>query len=162
MRTVEKKLRTMTSRILIAAAVIAGLALAGCSKSPEVDELGFTDKPAGELYNEGLALVKAGRLEDAAKKFKEIDQVYPYSEFARRAMVMATYTNYRSGRYPEAINSAKRYITLYPGSKDAAYAQYLVGQSYFRQVLDISRDQEVTEKALAAISKVIQASARCG
>lgn len=153
---VEKKARTMTPKFLISAVVVAGLTLAGCSKSPEVDELGFTDKPAEELYNEGLALVNSGRLDAASKKFNEIDQVYPYSEFARRAMVMSAYTNYRSGKFPEAINSAKRYITLYPGSNDAAYAQYLVGQSYYRQVLDITRDQETTEKALGAMGELIQ------
>lgn len=153
---VEKKARTMTPKFLISAVVVAGLTLAGCSKSPEVDELGFTDKPAEELYNEGLALVNSGRLDAASKKFTEIDQVYPYSEFARRAMVMSAYTNYRSGKFPEAINSAKRYITLYPGSNDAAYAQYLVGQSYYRQVLDITRDQETTEKALGAMGELIQ------
>lgn len=146
----------MTSKLLIGVFVVAGMALAGCSKSPEVDELGFTEKPAEELYNEGLALVNSGRLEAASKKFTEIDQVYPYSEFARRAMIMSAFTNYRSGKFPEAINSAKRYITLYPGSDDAAYAQYLVGQSYFRQVLDITRDQETTEKALSAMGELIQ------
>ncbi|MEM1048000.1 MAG: outer membrane protein assembly factor BamD [Pseudomonadota bacterium] len=141
---------------VIALVLVGALGLAGCSGGPEVDELGFTDKPAGELYNEGLALANQGRLEAAAKKFKEIDQVYPYSEFARRAMIMSAYTSYRSGQFPEAINDAKRYITLYPGSDDAAYAQYIIGQSYYRQVLDVSRDQEMTEKALAAMGELIQ------
>jgi len=152
----KKKARTMIPKILIGAVFLAGMVLAGCSKSPEVDELGFTDKPAETLYNEGLALVNSGRMEAAAKKFKEIDQVYPYSEFARRGMIMSAFTNYRSGQFPEAVNSAKRYITLYPGSEDAAYAQYLVGQSYYRQVLDVTRDQEMTEKALTAMAELIQ------
>ena len=135
---------------------VAGIALGACSKNGEVDELGFTDKPAEELYNEGLALVNAGRMSKAATKFKEIDQVYPYSEFARRAMIMTAYTSYRSGDYPETVNAGKRYITLYPGSDDAPYAQYLIGQAYYNQVLDVSRDQEMSEKALAAMADLVQ------
>ncbi|MEM8813178.1 MAG: outer membrane protein assembly factor BamD [Pseudomonadota bacterium] len=146
----------MVRKLTIGVVALAALAVAGCSKSPEVDELGFTEKPAEELYNEGLALANDGRLDAASKKFKEIDQVYPYSEFARRAMIMSAYTNYRSGQFSETINSAKRYITLYPGSEDAAYAQYLIGQSYYRQVLDVSRDQEMSEKALQAMAELVQ------
>lgn len=146
----------MRGRLLAVAVTAAGLALAGCSKN-EVDELAFTtDKPAEELYNEGLALVNAGRLDKASQKFKEIDQVYPYSEFARRAMIMTAYTSYRTGDYAETVNAGKRYITLYPGSEDAAYAQYLIGSAYYNQVLDVTRDQEMSEKALTAMAELLQ------
>ena len=49
----------------------------------------------------------------------------------------------------------KRYVTLHPGSPDAAYAQFLIGSSYFDQIPDITRDQARTEKALAALDEVI-------
>ena len=41
--------------------------------------------------------------------------------------------------------AAKRYVTLHPGSPDAAYAQYLIGSSYFDQIPDVTRDQGRTE-----------------
>ena len=55
-----------------------------------------------------------------------------------------------------ASTAAKRYITLHPGSADAAYAQYLIGASYFDEIPDITRDQARTEKALAALDEVIR------
>ena len=52
--------------------------------------------------------------------------------------------------------AAKRYITLHPGSPDAAYAQYLIASSYFDEIPDVTRDQARTEKALAALEEVIR------
>ena len=45
---------------------------------------------------------------------------------------MSAFASYRQGDYDDAIATAKRYLTLYPGSPDAAYAQYIIGQSLFR------------------------------
>jgi outer membrane protein assembly factor BamD len=35
----------------------------------------------------------------------------------------------RGGQYDDSINAATRYVTLHPGSQDAAYAQYLIGSA---------------------------------
>ncbi len=47
-------------------------------------------------------------------------------------------------------------MTLHPGSPDAAYAQYLIGSSYFDQIPDVTRDQERTEKAIQALDEVMR------
>ena len=54
------------------------------------------------------------------------------------------------------VNSAKRYVTLHPGSPDAAYAQYLIGASYYDQILDVTRDQARTDKAIDALEEVVR------
>jgi len=114
------------------------------------------DEPADRLYNEGLYYLNAEKSpKDAIKKFEEVDRQHPYSEWARKALVMAAYSYYQSGQYEECISAAKRYIALHPGSPDAAYAQYLIAASYFDQIPDISRDQERTEKALATLQEVV-------
>jgi len=69
---------------------------------------------------------------------------------------MSTFANYRQGKYPEAIASGQRYVTLYPSTPDAAYAQYLVGLSYFRQIPDVTRDQRETRRAIEAMEEVKQ------
>ncbi|MGO4842962.1 outer membrane protein assembly factor BamD, partial [Rhizobiaceae sp. 2RAB30] len=93
------------------------------------------------LYNQGLANLEAGRLKEATKKFDAVDRQHPYSEFARKSMVMGAFAEYRQGNYDEAINAGKRYVQLYPSTPDAAYAQYIVGLSYFRQIRDVTQDQ---------------------
>ena len=133
------------------AAAIAVLA-AGCSST---DDEEIDNTPADQLYNQGLALANAGRLSRAAEQFDKVDQHHPYSKYSRNAILMSAYTNYASGRYDEAIISARRFVTLNPGNPDSAYALYIIGQSYFKQIPDVTRDQEMTEKALAAMRELI-------
>jgi outer membrane protein assembly factor BamD len=127
----------------------------GCSLFQK-DEDFVSDTPADKLYNEGLFLLNdKSDYKEAAKKFDEVDRQNPYSDWARKAVLMSAYAYYESGQYEECINSAKRYITLHPGSPDAAYAQYLIGSSYYDQILDVSRDQERADKAINAFQEVV-------
>lgn len=135
---------------------VAGLLLLGACASNESDDLALDDTPADQLFNEGLALRAAGDLKDATEKFEEVDRLHPYSEYARKSLLNLAYTNYSRGKYQEAINAGRRFVTLHPGSPDAAYALYIIGQSYFKQMPDITRDQEVTEKGLAAMSELVR------
>ncbi len=115
------------------------------------------DEPADRLYNEGLyALNVKHDARAAAKKFEEVDRQHPYSDWARKSLIMSAYAYYSASDYDDSVAAAQRYITLHPGSPDAAYAQYLVGASYFDQIPDITRDQSGTRKALAALNEVIR------
>ena len=142
--------RAMAAAILIAAATM----LAGCASKD--DDLGLDRTPADQLYNEALVLQQAGKRGDAVKKFEDVDRLHPYSEWAKKSVLMQAYTQFERGAYTECITSARRFVTMYPGSPDAAYAQYLLSESYFRQIPDISRDQERTNKALEAYAELIQ------
>ena len=82
------------------------------------------DTPADKLYNEGLFLLNNRQeYKDAAKKFDEVDRQNPYSDWARKALLMSAYSYYQAKEYTDCISSAQRYVTLHPGSPDAAYAQ---------------------------------------
>ena len=113
------------------------------------------DQPADKLYNEGVFLLnRRSEYKNAAKKFEEVERQHPYSEWARKSLIMSAYAKYEAREYDEAISAARRYVTLHPGSPDAAYAQFLIGTSYYDQIADISRDQGRTEKAIAALEEV--------
>jgi outer membrane protein assembly factor BamD len=115
------------------------------------------DEPADRLYNEGLYLLNEKRdFIDAAKKFEEVDRQHPYSEWARKSLLMAAYSYYESDKYPETVVAAKRYVALHPGTPDAAYALYLIGAAYFDQIPDVNRDQGRTERAMAALEEVVR------
>jgi outer membrane protein assembly factor BamD len=117
----------------------------------------YVEEPADKLYNEGLYLLNDKReYKSAAKKFEEVDRQHPYSDWARKSLIMSAYAYYEGGDYEESINAAKRYVTLHPGSPDAAYAQFLIGSSYFDRIPDISRDQDRTEKAVAELEEVVR------
>jgi outer membrane protein assembly factor BamD len=143
-------------RLLVLAPVL--MLLGGCSmwnsmfgdKDPVLP-----DEPADRLYNEGVYLMNEKKsFKDSAKKFEEVDRQHPYSEWARKSLIMSAYAYYEAGAYDDSVNAAKRYITLHPGSQDAAYAQYLIGASYFDQIPDVTRDQTRTERAISALEEV--------
>ena len=115
------------------------------------------DQPADKLYNEGLFLLNnKEQYDDAARKFDDVERQNPYSEWARKALLMSAYAYYQGGKYDDCINSAKRYVTLHPGSSDAAYAQYLIGASYYDQILDVNHDQARADKAISALEEVVR------
>lgn len=141
----------------LAAALVLPLLAAGCAGERDIDLASYVEtvEPPGVLYNQGLANLNAGRMVEASRKFEAVDRQHPYSEEARKAMLMNTFTQYRQGRYDDAINSGERYVALYPGTDDAAYAQYLVGLSYFRQIRDVTRDQRESRRAIDAMQEVV-------
>ncbi|HEV7415875.1 MAG TPA: outer membrane protein assembly factor BamD [Tianweitania sediminis] len=149
----------LAQRILVLAGLAAvPMALSACASNDDIDLATYVEQtePADQLYNQGLANLNSGRLSEAAKKFDAVDRQHPYSEYARKSMVMGAFTNYRQGRYEEAINAGKRYVQLYPSSEDAAYAQYIVGLSYFRQIKDVTQDQKESRRAIEAMEEVTQ------
>lgn len=140
------------------ALVLMSPALAGCESlsslwGPKDDPV--LDEPADRLYNEGLYLLNIKKdIKGAAKRFEEVDRQNPYSEWARKSLIMSAYAYYEAGAYEDSINSARRYIQLHPGSPDAAYAQYLIGSSYFDQIRDVTRDQDRAQQAITALEEV--------
>ncbi len=152
------------------ALVMLALSLGGCSGLGDIgnlDSLNPTswfsktetevDEPADRLYNEGLYLLNnQHNSRRAVKKFEEVDRQHPYSDWARKALLMSAYANYQGGNYDDCVAAAKRYTTLHPGSSDAAYANYLIAASYYDQIPDVTRDQAQTQKALAALDEIIR------
>ena len=140
------------------ALVCVGVSMAGCSNpfAEAPDEFTISDVPAEQRYNEALTLMKKEDYDEAMKRFEDVDRQHPYSEWARKAMLMMAYLNYTQGKYDETIVAAKRYLALHPGSADAAYAQYLMASAIYDQIPDISRDQARTQRAIEALEEVVR------
>src|SRR6201993_524482 len=147
---------------LVVSLVALAIPLSGCGTGALWDKFTkkddtFVDEPADKLYNEGLYLMNQRKDNKAAsKKFEEVDRQHPYSDWARKSLLMSAYASYQQGDYDSCIGAASRYVTLHPGSPDAAYAQYLIAASHYDQIPDVSRDQGRTEKAIAALEEVIR------
>ena len=161
--TREFQMSAALGRLRLAASLILlALTLSGCGTGALWDKFlakddTFVDEPADKLYNEGLYLMNEKKDAKAAnKKFEEVDRQHPYSEWARKSLLMSAYSSYNAGDYDSCIGAATRYVTLHPGSPDAAYAQYLIAASHYDQIPDISRDQGRTEKAMASLEEVIR------
>ena len=133
--------------LLRALAFSALTVLAGCASSSDLSKALNPDPPA-KMYADADALMSAGKFDDAAKKFEDLDRDHPYSSEARRAIVMAAYAYYKAGKLPEAIASAERYTTLHPRTKEAALAHHIIASAHFDEIKTPNRDQSETRKAL--------------
>lgn len=145
-------------RVALVALLSLGV-LAGCAKDNDDLDLNSyveTIEPADTLYNQGLANMNSGRLKEASAKFKAIDRQHPYSEFARKANVLAAFTSYKMGNFDDAIQASRRFLTLYPTHEDASYAQYIIGISYFSQMPVITRDQRDTRLAIQNFNELLE------
>eukprot|EP01036_Dinobryon_divergens_P037251 gene37251-48699_t len=155
---------------MVRATLIAGLALqlAGCetvsstvsslnpfgASSKSSSDLG-KDEPAEALFNDGLVRLQNRNFDGAARKFADVDKQYPYTSWSKRSLLLTTYANYENRNYEDSISNGRRFVQLYPADKDAAYAQYLVGMSYFNQMPDVTRDQERSQRALLAMDELL-------
>jgi len=143
--------------------VAGGLTLTACDTLSALNPFGgekykmeiVPEISANKLYDEGLGRMKSGDYEGAAKKFTQIDKQQSKTEWGRKALIMSAYANYEGKIWEEAINDSKRYIQLYPSTNDTAYAYYLLAMSHYNQIPDVSRDQERSEKALAALQELV-------
>jgi outer membrane protein assembly factor BamD len=120
------------------------------------DEKPLDSFSAQEIYERAEFELESGDEEEAARYFGEVERLYPYSEWAKRGLIMQAFSYHRDKDYENARSAAQRYVDIYPTDKDAAYAQYLLALSYYDQIDDVGRDQGLTFQALQALRAVIE------
>jgi len=114
---------------------------------------------AEELYKQAefeLASRPARKADKAAELFAEVERLYPYSEWAKRALIMQAFSYQKAKDYENSRSAAQRFLDFYPADEDAAYAQYLLALSYYDQIDLVGRDQGLTFQALQALRTVIE------
>lgn len=126
-------------------------------KGPETDEaISDTPTPVEKIYRDAVASLNKDKFVEAAKLFDEVERQYPYSQWATRAQLMASYAHYRNLRYDESVLALDRFIQLHPGDKNIVYAYYLRALCYYEQISDVRRDQKMTKLALENLNQVVK------
>lgn len=139
-------------------------ALAGCANDTtrqggtlfNPQEIPLEEYSPKQIFERGEFELSKGRAQQAAFYFSEIERLYPYSDWARRALIMQTFSYHQDEDYPNSRSSAQRFIDFYPDDDDAAYAQYLLALSYYDQIDEVGRDQGLTFQALQALRETIE------
>jgi outer membrane protein assembly factor BamD len=139
--------------LLLSASLVAGC---GSFWGGDKDVVENANDPPDVIYKKAESLSSSGKFGDAAKQYENVDINHPYSQEARRAILMAAYAYYKAGKYDDAIGAADRYLTLHPGTQEADLAQDIIGMSYYDRVLDPKRDQTNARKALTAYDTLLQ------
>ena len=162
----------VASRVLALAAVLglmcalgacSGLGSQGSSLGSGLGSLGFGKKEvpvesqtAQEIYLGAEQRLAGGDPREAGTQFSEVERLYPYSEWAKRAMLMSAFAYHEGGLYAESRAAAERYLEFFPADVDAPYAQFLIALSYYDQIVDIGRDQTNAFEALQEMRDIIE------
>ena len=124
--------------------------LISCSKE-EIKESIIKEKSLDlqvlEAYQEGIKSLETGDVLYAAKKFNEAETLFPQSEWAPKSALMAAYAYYTQDYYSDTIAELERFIRVYPLSKNLDYVYYLLGISYYEQIVDEKKDLQSIIKA---------------
>ena len=124
------------SGLVLMAAALAAMTISGCAGKAR-PKLAYEERPVEALYNTGYERLQQHRWADAVDYFQEVERQHPYSDWARRSILMQVYAYYQNNNYADAIAAADRFIQLFPGNPSAAYAFYMRAVCNFEQITDV-------------------------
>ena len=114
-----------------------------CSKDVEKKSIikqKSLDLQIREAYSEGLDALEDGDVLFAARKFNEVEILYPQSDLAPKSALMAAYSYYIQDYYEDCIMELDRFLKIYPKDKNLDYAYYMLGVAYYEQIVDEKKD----------------------
>lgn len=150
---------TRSSSILGAFLIASLLLTAGCARNRDKagkKDAAYVARDAETLYTLAKDTLDRKQYKVAASLFDEVERQHPYSIWARRAQLMSAFSHYGAQDYAAAVQSAQRFLSLHPGNRDAPYAHYIIGMSYYEQISDVRRDQSVTISARDSFNELIR------
>jgi outer membrane protein assembly factor BamD len=109
-----------------------------------------------DAYQKGLNELKKGDVLYAAKKFNEAEILFPQSEYAPKAALMAAYSYYSQNYYSDAIAELERFIKIYPNHYNVDYAEYLLGLCFYEQIVDEKKDLKSITDSKKIFSDIIK------
>ncbi len=116
----------------------------------------FTEKSTtDEIFLAGENAFKKKDFTRSAEIYLKINEYFPYSDDARKALVKAINSFHMGANFHELREVSKQFLELYPQDKNAPFAKYMVGMSYFEQIIDVERDQGATRDSIREFSDLI-------
>ena len=133
----------MISKFKILFILVALLFVYSCGgKTNKISEIVEVDMEMqmSNAYKEGYFELQRGDVLLAAKKFNEAELLFPQSPWAAKSAIMAAYAYYTQDYYSDTIFELERYLKTYPNHKDKVYAHFLLGMSFYEQIVDEKKD----------------------
>jgi outer membrane protein assembly factor BamD len=153
----KRAMPSFSRPVALLAVVAALLPLSACNtlgRNRSGLETRYVARDVNTLYNAGMTRLHQRNYPVAAALFDEVERQHPYSIWARRAQLMSAFSWYAAGDHQKSIDSARRFLSIHPGNRDAPYALYLIAINYYEQITDVTRDQATTRQALDALGEL--------
>jgi len=137
----------MNRLILLICILIIGTSCVNDKGKKSVINKKSLDDQVIEAYSKGLEALEDGDVIFAAKKFNEVEILFPQSDLAPKSSLMAAYSYYTQDYYEDTILELQRFIKIYPKDRNLDYAYYLLAISHYEQIVDEKKDTFAILKA---------------
>lgn len=134
--------------------VVPLLLLSACASRVTVDT--YRDMKISDIFQDGLKRLDKKSYDEAVIAFKAVDDLHPYSSTASTAQVFAAYALFCDEKYQDSIRELELFMKYNPTHELYAYAMYLRGLCFLKQVGKISRSQQETVRAKSIFIELIQ------
>ncbi len=135
-------------------AIFLSIFLFSCASNKD-NEIEYVERGLYQIYSAALDNLLNYDYEEASIEFEEVERQHPYSEWAKKAIIMSAYSSYKNKDYIKVEANLNRFLNLYPASDLAPYAQYLLGISFFDQIIEVARDQTSVTKSLETFKLIL-------
>jgi outer membrane protein assembly factor BamD len=157
-RSVCARVLSPTGALLLVAALVSFPAIGACASAPKLPPPGVmeADQWLFERANEALAERKWF---EAREYFRRLVDGFPQSPHREDAKIGIGDTYIGEDSIESnilAINEFREFLTFFPVSRRADYAQYRIGLAYSRQMLSPQRDQTATKDAIRELELFMQ------
>ena len=146
--------RPIAAALMLAMVLPIGACATGGKKTKADTQ--YVARDVNTLYTLAMKRLNRGEYAMAAAVFDEVERQHPYSVWARRAQLMSAFSYYAAKDHTKSIESARRFLSIHPGNKDAPYALYLISLNHYEQIRDVRRDQSTTRQALETLGELVR------
>lgn len=123
------------------------LLLSSCSAPKELVKT-EPEKSAYEWYNDGVQYYINHNYKEAEHNLSMVNQQHPGSIYSKKAHLVLGDVYFSEKDYLLAIDEYKKFISLYPNTNDAMFAQYKIALSYYNMRNGYRLDQTPTKNAI--------------
>ena len=124
--------------------IVLSLFIFSCSKTEQINQSTIKEKNLQsqvlETFIEGKEALDGGDVLFAAKKFTEVQVMFPQSIWAPHSNLMAAYAYYSQDYYFDATQELEIFLRKYPKHSNVDYAYYLMAICYYEQIVDEKKD----------------------
>jgi outer membrane protein assembly factor BamD len=100
---------------------------------------------------------KDERYEEAIRRYTEVKNKFPYSNFATKAELAIADVYFKQESYPEAQVSYQAFRELHPKHAQTDYVIFRIGLSYFNQLPStIDRDLTIAHEAISSFDELMK------
>jgi outer membrane protein assembly factor BamD len=149
-------------RVLLLAALLSCLPVAGCFKKKEAlsqKGTGTSSEPDKLLFDRAMTDVQHGRYTEGRLTLQTLINTYPDSEYLAKATLGVADSYFKEGGttgYTQAVAEYQNFITFFPFLDESAYAQMQIGMTHYRRMEKPDRDRNEAIEAEGAFQTYLQ------